>query len=122
VRASKVDDKDVIDDIQQNMELATGQFGSSLVKKKTGAILSAREFGGAAHKDDYQINIGTQSTALSSNAVFFSSSLLLASTSTSLLFFLLSSLPSSFASFLFLCFFPALLFSFSSFCCCFLRL
>ena len=60
IRASAVTDTDIIQDIQQNMEHATGEHGASFIKKKTRvqeSILSDHQMGPVT---EFSINIETE--------------------------------------------------------------
>jgi hypothetical protein len=61
IRTSKITDDRVAEEIKQNFEYATGQFGSSLIKKKTQEMISNGIQGG--NKTEFKINIESESTA-----------------------------------------------------------
>jgi transcription initiation factor IIE alpha subunit len=64
VRGSKVTDERVAEEIKQNFEYATGQFGGSLIKKKTkDKMASGAEFVDDSNKTEFKINIESESSA-----------------------------------------------------------
>ena len=65
IKTSEITDERVVEEIKQNLEYATGQFGSSLIKKKTKDVLST----GIKNPDqiEYNINIETEDSKHGTN-------------------------------------------------------
>jgi hypothetical protein len=61
VRSSQITDERVAQEIKQNFEYATGQFGSSLIKKKNQDVLTNGI--PAANKTEFKINIESEENA-----------------------------------------------------------
>ncbi len=65
VRSSAVMDADVEADIKQSMQFATGEFGSSLIRKSLGSATSARNMNseGGVRRTEFNISIETEEDA-----------------------------------------------------------